>query len=174
MWKLKQLKRVYTVLEIFENPAKCTCIHMITYTNSSWTATLTKKRVDVCPSLSLQGTHLAEKHLHLMSYYTQRNLPRSNSNTRATFSLKSHVPLPVLQLLCYREELRVDWSKWWLRTNMAAHLKAFKIYFQILFVQIKTFYRRPLGDVDSSERVKENWFMGILNNSSMHLMIYTL
>ena len=66
--------------------------------------TLTKKIANVC----LQLAHFSEKHLHLMSYDTQRNLLRSNSHTRATFSLKSDVPLPVSQLLCYGEELRVD------------------------------------------------------------------
>ena len=58
---------------------------------------------------------------------------------------------------------------------MATHLKAFKIYFSNLVCSNQnTFYRRPLGDVDSSERVKENSFMGTLNNNSVHLMIYTL
>ena len=58
---------------------------------------------------------------------------------------------------------------------MAAHLKAFKIYFSNLVCSNQnTFYRRPLGDVGSSERVKENSFIGTLNNSSVHLMIYTL
>ena len=46
--------------------------------------------------------------------------------------------------------------------------------FQNVCSNQNTFYRRPLGDADSSERVKENSFMGTLNNSSVHLMIYTL
>ena len=83
MSKLKQL-RVYIVLEIFENPVNHTCIHTITYTNGFWTMTLTKKIANVC----LQLAHFSEKHLHLMSYDTQRNLLRSNSHTRATFSLE--------------------------------------------------------------------------------------
>ena len=58
---------------------------------------------------------------------------------------------------------------------MAVHLKAFKIYFSNLVCSTQnTFYRHPLGDADSSERVKENSFMGTLNNSSVHLMISTL
>ena len=46
---------------------------------------------------------------------------------------------------------------------MAAHLKAFKIYFSnLVYSNQNTFYGHPLGDVDSSERVKENSFMGTL------------
>ena len=58
---------------------------------------------------------------------------------------------------------------------MAAHLKAFKIYFSnLVWSNQNTFYRHPSGDAVSSERVKESSFMCTLNNSSVHLMIYTL
>ena len=138
------------------------------------TATLTKKTVNVCLSLSLQVTHFSEKHLHLMSYYSEYSEEICRNPTRILELLSVKVTCSFITVTTPLLQRRTESRLKMIANQYGNTFESFEnLFFKSCLFKWKHILQTSFGWCRFKWKSKGKFICGHFN-SSVHFMIYTL